>query len=591
MKGIGLREVWGYFPFLKTARTYGRAEFRADVMASLTVALLTIPQAIAYAAIAGLPPVYGIYSAIVLTFLGSLFVNSQHLISGPTNATALVTGGALLSASHPWVLANPAEAAMVLTLMVGLVQLGFGLLKVGNLAQFISRSVLVGFSTGAGLLIALNQVPDLLGLTMPPVRQLLARFTEMFSRLGETNPYAVMIGVGSLALLMAGKKWAPRWPTALMTMALASATVWAFDLEAKGVKIAGDLPDSLPPFVPPYLNLGVIADLAGSAIAIALLGCIEGLSSAKRMSLLSGQRMNTNQDFIGLGLAQVVGSFFQCMPGGGSFVRSALNFSAGARTRFAGVFSAVWVAVIVLLVAPLAKTIPTASLAALLIYLGVGLIQPEHIRSSVLATKSDAAVLILTFLCTLFLHLDTAIYVGVLSSLILFLRKASAPHLVEYNMDDDSMREIRSPKERANPEISIVHVEGELFFGAADAFEEQVRLLAQDPNIRVIILRLKNARHLDATAAYAIAGLHDHLKKSGRLLLISGAPPEVMRVMERSGLVARLGAENVFPSEENLTVATRRALMRAKEFLGGEVSADVRIFYDKSRDKAKKAGV
>jgi sulfate permease, SulP family len=278
-----------------------------------------------------------------------------------------------------------------------------------------------------------------------------------------------------------------------------------------------------------------------------------------------------------------VGSFFQCMPGCGSFTRSALNFSSGARTRFAGVFCAVWVAVLLLLLAPLAKTIPIAALAGLLIYLGIGLINIEHMRSSIFATKSDATVLLLTFFCTLFLHLDTAIYIGVLASLVLFLRKASAPHLVEYNMEDDSMREIRNPAERAHPEISIIHVEGELFFGAAEMFEDQVRLLARDPNIRVVILRLKNARHMDATAIHAMDGLHRFLSQDGRLLLVSGAPDDVMTVMKRSGLIDRLGAGNVFPAEENLTVATRRALLRAKEFLGTEASPDVRIFYDKSR--------
>ncbi|MFQ3671513.1 MAG: SulP family inorganic anion transporter [Verrucomicrobiia bacterium] len=590
MKGLGLHGWAEYFPFLETARRYSRGAFRADCSASLTVALLTIPQAIAYATIAGLPPAYGIYSAVVLTLVCSLLANSEHLISGPTNATALVTAGALLTASHPWVKSNPAEAAVLLAMMVGVVQLGFGLLKAGNLAQFISRSVLVGFSTGAGLLIALNQVPDFLGLNLPPVRHLLGRFSETLTRLAEVNVYALGIAVVSLLLLYLGKRYFPSWPSALLTMALGAVVVKVFDLEAKGVKVAGQLPEGLPPFSLPSIDLGVIADLAGSAIAIALLGCIEGLSSAKRISLLSGQRMNSNQDFIGMGAAQVVGAFFQSMPGGGSFTRSALNFTSGAKTRFAGVLCALWVGLVVLVVAPLAKTIPTAGLAALLIYLGIGLIQVDQIRSAVLATKSDAAVLVLTFFCTLFLHLDTAIYIGVLSSLILFLRKASAPHLVEYNMDDDSMREIRSPKERTHPEISIVHVEGELFFGAADAFEEQVRMLAKDGNIRVIILRLKNARHLDATAVYAIEGLHNYLQKSGRLLLVSGAPPEVLKVMQRSGLIDKLGAENVFPSEENLTVATRRALLRAKEFLGGETSPDVRIFYDKSREKDKKGG-
>lgn len=578
---------WRFVPILETARTYRLKDLRQDVPASLAVSLMMLPQAIAYATIAGLPPVYGIYASIVLTLVASLFCHCSHLVSGPTNAISLLTAGAILTAANPAVRENPVQAVIVLTFLAGLIQLGFGLLKVGSLAQFISRSVLVGFTSGAGLLIALNQIPVILGLKLPPVHHLLGRFAETFNHAAETNLYALGIGLGTLVLLYAGKKWAPNFPMALTTMALSAAVVGIFGLEEHGVMVAKELPASLPSFAVPHFSIGLIADLAAPAIAIALLGCIESISLAKGIALFSGQKLNPNQDFIGLGLSQLAGSFFQCMPGGGSLTRSALNFRAGATTRISGLLCALWVAILLLLLAPMAKTIPMAALGGMLVYLGLGLINFEHIRSAFFATKSDASVLLLTFFCTLFLHLDTAIYIGVLASLVLFLRKASAPHLVEYNMDDDSMREIRDPKERANPEISIIHVEGELFFGAAEMFEEQVRQLAKDTNIRVVILRLKNARHLDATAVHAIDGLHSFLKKDNRLLLVSGAPPEVLKVMQRSRLIDRLGPENVFPAEENLTLATRRALLRAKEFLGTTASPDVRIFYDQSRAAKK----
>jgi len=572
-------------PFIGTAADYNFAKLRADLLASITVAMLAIPQGIAFAIIAGLPPSYGIYSSVILMLLASLFCNSNHLVSGPTNAISLLVAGALLTAGNPTVRESLPQSIALLTIMAGLVQFAFGALKAGNLSQFISRSVLIGFSSGAGLLIALNQIPVLLGLKLPTVHHLLARFSETFKHLGEINLWALGIGLGTLALLFLGKIFLPRWPMPLIALSISTALVASFRLEEKGVLVAGMLPTKLPQLYIPSFNLGVIADLAPSAIAIALLGCIESLSNAKSISILNGQRMDVNRDFIGLGISQIIGGFFQCMPGGSSFTRSILMYRSGGVTRFAGVFAALWIPLLVALLAPVARTIPTASLAAILIYLGISLINPRNIRSAILATRSDATVLILTFFCALFLHLDTAIYVGVLASLILFLRKVSAPQLVEYNVEEDSMREIRTPKERANPEICIIHVEGELFFGAADIFEEQVRRLASDPNIRVVILRLKNARHLDATSVHAIDGLHEFLKKDNRLLLVSGIPADVLRVMDRSGLSERIGRENIFPAEENLTVATRRALIRAKEFLGAEESPDVRIFYDKSRGK------
>ncbi len=581
------RNLGQWLPFYETGRHYRREWFKPDLTAGTTVALMAVPQAIAYATIAGIPPVYGLYAAIVLTLIVSLIGNSEHLMSGPTNAIAIVVASTIFSASHPAIRENPVGAVMLLGLMVGLVQLAFGLLQVGNLSQFVSRSVLIGFTAGAGLLIALNQLGPMLGLQLEAGTHLLERTRQTVMRLGESNLYALALGLGTIAFLFVMKRVAPRFPAALTAMVMSAVAVILFDLESKGVRLAGDIPARLPGFESPPFNLGMIADLAGGAIAVAILGCIESLSIAKSISLYSGQKMRNNQDFIGLGVSHIVGSFLQCMPGCGSFTRSALNFQSGGKTRFAGVICALLVALILLLLAPWARYIPTAALAGLLIMLGIGLINKEHIRRAVLSTGSDAAVLILTFVCTLLLHLDTAIYIGVLSSLVLFLRKASSPQLVEYNLEEGAMREIRDPNDRNEPEISIIHVEGELFFGAAEVFEQEVRRLANDPNIKVVILRMKNARHLDATTVAAIEALQNFMKANNRLLVISGASPSVMRVITRSGLLAVMGKENVFPAQENLTAATRQALIRGKEFLGHEVSPNLRIFYDKSRAKDK----
>lgn len=577
-------------PVYMVARTYNKRRFRADFSASLTVAMLNVPQGIAYAMIAGLPPIYGLYSSIVLTLVFSVVGNSGLLISGPTNAISLILAGTVLNSGNPIVLENPIGAVALLTLMVGAIQLAFGLFKVGNLSQFVSRSVLIGFTAGAGLLIALNQIAGMLGAPPQSSGHLLLRVWYSLSHMVVANPWSVSLALGTMLLLLVGRRWLPRWPMPLITIALSAAFVWVYDLGAKGVRLAGEIPSSLPSFLPPSIDLTLVADLAGAAIAVAILGCIESLSVSKSITLFTNQRMDANRDFVGLGVSHIVGGFFQCMPGCGSFTRSVLNFQSGAKTRFSGIFVAIWIAIVLLAFAPAARYIPAPALAALLVVLGLSLIEPKEVLRSMRATKSDAAVFSITFFSTLLLHLDTAIYIGVLASLVLFLRKASAPHLVEYNVGEDTMTEIRDPKERVNPEVSIIHVEGDLFFGAAEMFEDQVLRVAADPNVRVLILRLKNARHLDATAAAAIEQLHRYLAANGRLLLISGASPDVLRVIRNSGLQASLGAENIFEAEENLTAATRRALKRAKEFLGAEVSAEVRVFYERSRaEKSKPA--
>lgn len=557
-------------------------------MASLTVALLDVPQAIAYAMIAGLSPVYGLYTSVVVGLVSALMNNSQHVICGPTNAISIMVASVWLSVSDPSIRENPATVVAVLTFLVGVIQIAFGLLRVGNLAQFVSRSVLVGFTSGAGLLIAINQLPTLLGLHLPAARHFLTQIWGILTHLADLNPYSVLIGLLTILLVYVGKRWFPHWPVSLLAVVAAAIAAYLGGLEAEGVALVGNIPSGMPPFSLPSVHLAELADLAGNALAIAILGCIETLSIAKSLSLSTGQRMNNNQDFIGMGTSHLVGSFFSCMPGCGSFTRSSLNHSAGARTRVAGILCSVWVAVILLACGPLAQYIPKASLAGLLIVLGLSLVKWPHIRVALFATKSDAIVLVLTFICTLLLHLETAIYVGVISSLVLFLRKASAPHLVEYDLEGDNFREIADRKERTHPEISIIHVEGELFFGAAELFEDEVRRLANDSNIRVVILRMKNARHLDATAVMALEGLWKFLRNDQRLLLISGATADVMRVLRGSGLLAEIGEENCFPAEENLTAATRKALQRAQQFLGKEVKPEVRVFYDETRAQQPK---
>lgn len=571
-----------FFPLYDTLRTYRFGKFKKDLPASITVALLDVPQAMAYALIAGLPPQYGLYSSMVLGFVGAAFSNSQHVISGPTNAIALITASSLISAS-PAARENPVASVVVLTLMIGIVQLSFGLLRVGNLSQFVSRSVLVGFTSGAGLLIAVGQLPSLFGQTAEPGSHLVEKLALTFANPADWNIPTLAVAAGTIAILLVGKHLNNALPWALIAVVVAGLCAHFLNLADYGVAVVGAVPPELPSFAPPPFKWDLYSDLAAAALAIAILGCIESLSIAKSISVSSGQKMNNNQDFIGMGLAHMVGAFFSCMPGCGSFTRSALNYQSGAATRLSGMMSSLWVAAAVVALGPAAAYIPKAALAGMLVVLGLGLIHFRQIKISLKSTRSDAAVLLLTFFATLFLHLDTAIYIGVIASLVLFLRKASAPHLVEYDMGDDSMREIRSTSDRTHPEISIIHVEGELFFGAAELFESQVRRLANDGNIRVVILRMKNARHLDATAVMALDALREFLKNDNRLLLISGASPEVMRVLTMSGFADRLGTDCLFEAEENLTAATRRALLKAREFLGTEESPEVRVFYDESR--------
>jgi SulP family sulfate permease len=318
----------------------------------------------------------------------------------------------------------------------------------------------------------------------------------------------------------------------------------------------------------------------GTAVAIAFLGMLEATSITKSLATKSGQKIEPNQELIGMGAANIVSSLFGAVPGSSSFVRSAVNQQSGASSQLSSMFSSAVVLVVLLFATPIFNYIPIAALAAHLIRVGFKMINVHQIRICCRATRSDAVVFVVTLAAALFLKLDTAIYVGVGVALALFLQKTSTPTLAEYSINDQGeLQELQDPNNRPHPQISIIHVEGDLYFGAADLFQTEIRRIAEDQNIKVFILRMKNARHLDATTVLALESLHDYLTQSGRFLLISGSNQDVSKVLSDSGLMKKIGADNIYPVEINATASTRKALKRAQELLKSS-EVQLRVYYD-----------
>jgi SulP family sulfate permease len=391
-----------------------------------------------------------------------------------------------------------------------------------------------------------------------------------------------------LLVFTAVRRFKPTWPEALIGLALLGllarlATLWLPHVPFRMVQDEGALHAVIPAFAGFHFGdrkWALLPELAGTAIAISILGMLEATSITKALAGKSGQKIEPNQELMGMGAANIACALFGCVPGSSSFARSAVNFQSGARTQLASMLSSVVVLFVLLFVTPVFNYIPIAALAAHLIRVGVKMINRHQIRIACRSTRSDAVVFIVTLASCLFLKLDTAIYVGIGVALALFLQKTSTPTLAEYAINPDGMlTELADPMQRPHPQISIIHVEGDLYFGAADLFQEQVRRLAENQNIRVFILRMKNARHLDASTVMALENLHDYLRLTDRHLLISGSNQTVTRVLRRSGLLEQLGENNLFPAEANPTAATRRALQRARELLPSE-KPEVRIFYD-----------
>ncbi|MFA5265533.1 MAG: SulP family inorganic anion transporter, partial [Opitutaceae bacterium] len=330
-------------------------------------------------------------------------------------------------------------------------------------------------------------------------------------------------------------------------------------------------------------KLHLLPELLGTAIAIAFLGMLEAASITKSLAAKSGQKIEPNQELIGMGAANIACALFGAVPGSSSFARSAVNFQSGAVSQLSSMLSSLIVLLVLLFATPLFNFIPIAALAALLIQVGIKMINRHQIRIACRSTRSDAVVFIVTLGAALFLKLDTAIYVGIGVALALFLQKTTTPTLAEYSINEEGdLTELADPAKRAHPQISIIHVEGELYFGAAELFQQEVRRLAEDQNIRVFILRMKNARHLDASTVMALENLHEYLRQTGRYLLISGSNRDVSRVLEDSGMLKQIGEENIFPAEANVTISTRKALKRAQQLLP-ESGAKLRVFYEKER--------
>ncbi len=583
------------FPFRRWLAGYGPRRFKADVKAAFSVALLDLPQGMAYAAIAGLPLQFGTMCSAVSGIVGSFFGSSRYTVLGPTNATAFMIFS--FFAANPQL--DRLSMMPLLVFMVGTLLLFGAFLRVAELAQYISRTVVVAYVTGASLLIITNQLANIFGIVMTVTmedgssfqrRTLPGILIHLMTHLTEVHWESLAVAAGTALIYIIVRRLRPSWPALAISLVLASAI--AVGLNGFGIEVATyanarfGFFDLLPPF-PDFVSPRFFSDfshLFGLAVALAFLATLESSSMAKTLASVSGQKVDANQDMFSLGMANLSSAYLSGMPCSGSLTRSALNFQSGARTPLSSLFNGLLCLGGALTLGHLVGYIPRASLAVLIICVAVSLINRRNIRICLSATGSDALVFLITLAATLLVPLHVAIFTGVGISVVLYLRKVSQPTLIEYEFNQDgNLAEATRPGLRADPAVSIVHVEGELFFGAADLFRTQIQRTCSDPNLRIIILRLKRARHLDATCVIAIEELVHLLRRDGRDLLISGVMKDVYQVLRDSGLIDTIGRDNIFPaSPSNPNLATRNALKRAQQLLG-TTEADVKIFFDPSK--------
>ncbi|MGJ8696398.1 MAG: SulP family inorganic anion transporter [Verrucomicrobiaceae bacterium] len=594
------------FPFRDSLQGYGKDTARADFRAAVNVALLAVPQGMAYAAIAELPILYGIICSAVAAIVAPLFASSRHTILGPTNATSLMVFS--FFAAQSMSMDQKLNVMPMLVLLVGILCLIGSILKAAELLQYISQSVLVGYITGASLLIMINQGKHLFGVAeqVEPASNFFGMAESLFDVSDSFLWQPAALGLGAIAMYLALNRFLPALPNFALTLAVTSIVsallsstnpAWSQAVTTFNPYALSDL----QPKLPQASEAGILSDISGLlgvAFAIAFLASLENTVMSKSIASRTGQRAEINQDMLAVGMANVASAFTAAMPASGSLTRSALNYESKARTGVSSLLCGFFCLIAIFALAALTPNpvsyIPKTALAALVVTVAASLIKWKNIRICLLSTPDDAAVLIVTFLAALLAPLYVAIFLGVFLSIFLFLRKVSRPHLVEYEISDDGeLREKDLKHDRKIPAISIVHVEGALFFGASELFRTQVQRLTIDPNLKVIILRLKNAHHLDATSVMALRDLIRFVRSQERHLIISGATREVYRVLKSSGVLDTLqkgcrreeGETNLFfyaPSNPN--ISTRDALLRAQDLLGTK-KADVKIFFDPAHDK------
>ena len=563
---------------------YDWTSARKDLLAGVTVAAISLPQAMAYALIAGVDPRFGLYSAIVVTFVASIFGSSSHLINGPTNAISLVVFSAL-AFFDPEARFDIYQGMFLLGIMVGGVQILIAVFKLGDLTRYISEAVVLGFMAGAGFLVALGQVGNLFGLRDKGTghQHVLHRFWLTVTG-GAINPHALEIGIGTIILAILLRKLTRKYrlPQFDMLVALiAAATLAAVfgwsqpDVHGKAaLSVVGNVPANLPRPHIPEIQFGWISQMSGSTLAIACLGLLEALAIAKAIAHQTRQTLDFNRQCLAEGLANLAGGFFQCLPGSGSLTRSAINFQSGAVSRMSGIFASASVAAVLLMFAPLMRWVPKAALAGLLMITASRLVDWKRLRSALGASRYDAGLVLLTAFAAVFISVEFSILIGVGISILLFVPRAAKLRGSELIVSPEAVVRERVPSDPECTGMLIFDFEGDLFFGAAPELDSYFGVLEKrilQAGIRCVVLRVKSTRNPDMVCMERFLHFITDMQQHGVFVLLCGVRPEFARVMKNMRFEECLPESQVFVEEPKLFSSTLKAV-RFGYKLSGELS-------------------
>jgi SulP family sulfate permease len=542
--------MWRHFlPFLLWWPEVNRQTLRADCLAGFTGAIVVLPQGVAFATIAGMPPEYGLYAAMVPAVVAALFGSSRLLVSGPTTAASVVLFSILSTMAAPGS-ATYVFFALTLTFMVGCIQLAMGLARLGHLVNFISHSVIVGFTAGAAILIAASQTKHFLGIDLPSGLQVYQVLTGTIQRAAQIDWMTVIVGLLTVASGLAARCWLKQVPYMLVAISVGTVAGLLFNEFLYGnVVLVGVTPEALPPLSMPSFSFTTWQQLAPASLAVTLFALTEAVSIARSLASRTGDLIDGNQEFIGQGLSNMAGAFFSGYVATGSFNRSAVNYEAGARTPLAAIFSAIMLVAVLLAVAPLLAYMPKAAMAGVLYLVAVGLIDIVQIRVIFRASRTDALVLTVTFAATLLLALDFAIMLGVMLSLIIYLHQASRPRVLVRVPDP------RQPRRRFNtdaslpecPQMKLIRIDGALFFGAVNYVAERLRIIfKRNPEQKHLLILARPINFIDVAGAEMLARENATRKGNGGGIYLHQMKEDAKALLRRGGYYDEIGDDHFF---------------------------------------------
>ena len=542
------------FPFVPWLKGYNRTKFRRDFGAGLTVAVVLIPQAMAYAMLAGLPPVYGLYAAVVAPLIAAMWGSLQQLSTGPIAILSLLVLTTLSSLAEPGT-ARYIELALLLAFMVGILYLAIGIFRLGAVMSFISHSTVRGFTSAAALIICATQLPSLLGISVHRHEYLFPMLYDILTGLPATHVPTLIVGLLAFAIIFVAKKYRAAFPGGLAALILTSIPLFIFEWHERGIAVIGPTPAGLPHFQVPSLDFNTIGVLLGPAIVVALVSFAETYSVGKTISTGTKQKVDVNQEFIGQGLANLVGSFFQSYPVSGSFSRTAINFASGAKTWVSSVVATLGVIIALLFLTPFIAHVPKAALSALVISAVMLLFNPGQVFSLWKKNRHDGIVAFTVFALALLTKPDYALLIGVVLSLVLFLWKTMHPRIVRITKDPELNMFVNADvyQKPSCPQILELRPDNCIFFGNAEYTMEQLlsRLNEQRTPIKFLLLDFESIAFIDISGVDELFGLLDELRARKIEMAFLYVHLPVKKVLESTNFLYMVGQDRMLEKMGN----------------------------------------